>query len=61
MVKDLDHTEEDRDRNNPKTAVLEFVLKNPNFIIEEPAFPFNESIITDRITYRPSCYIKRIS
>jgi cephalosporin hydroxylase len=61
MVKGLDRTEADWDWNNPKAAALEFVQNNPNFIIEEPKFPFNESIITERITYWPSCYIKRIA
>jgi len=61
LVKGLDRTEADWDWNNPKAAALEFVEKNPRFIIEEPAFPFNESIINERITYWPSCYIKRVS
>jgi cephalosporin hydroxylase len=61
LVKGLDRTESDWDWNNPKAAAIEFVKQNPNFIIEEPAFPFNESIIDERITYWPSCYIKKIS
>jgi cephalosporin hydroxylase len=61
LVQGLDRTEADWDWNNPKAAALEFVEKNKNFIIEEPAFPFNESIINERITYWPSCYIKKIS
>lgn len=61
MVKGLDRTGEDWEWNNPKAAAIEFADQNSNFIIEEPQFPFNESIITDRITYWPSCYIKRIS
>lgn len=60
LVKGLDRTEADWDWNNPKAAALEFVKQNPNFIIEEPQFPFNESIVQERITYWPSCYIKRI-
>jgi cephalosporin hydroxylase len=61
LVKGLDRTEPDWDWNNPKAAALEFVKQNSNFIIEEPEFPFNESIINERITYWPSCYIKKIS
>jgi cephalosporin hydroxylase len=46
--------------NNPKKAAEEFVKNNNRFVFEEPKFPFNESNITERVTYWPSAYIKRI-
>lgn len=46
--------------NNPKKAAEKFVQENPNFIIEEPAFPFNEGLVKERVTYWPSAFIKRI-
>lgn len=46
--------------NNPKKALEQFVKENDSFIIEEPAFPFNEGEITERVTYWPSAFIKRI-
>lgn len=46
--------------NNPKQAVFEFVKENEQFVIEEPPFIFNEGQITERVTYWPSCYLKRI-
>ncbi len=46
--------------NNPKKAAEQFVRENNDFIIEEPAFPFNEGVITERVTYWPSAFIKRI-
>jgi len=46
--------------NNPKQAALEFVRQNQNFIIEEPSFLFNEGTITERVTYWPSGFIKRV-
>ncbi len=46
--------------NNPTSAALEFVKSNPNFVIEEPTFAFNEGNITERVTYWPSAFIKRI-
>lgn len=54
-------TEEDWDKNNPEEAALEFVANNPNFIIEEPEFPFNEGVVQDRVTYWPNAYVKRIA
>jgi cephalosporin hydroxylase len=53
-------TNPDWDTNNPKKAAEQFVKENPAFKIEEPVFPFNESVITERITYWPSAFIKRI-
>jgi len=46
--------------NNPKAAAEEFVRNHDNFIIEEPKFPFNEGLITERVTYWPSAFLKRI-
>jgi cephalosporin hydroxylase len=60
LVCGLDRTSPDWDTNNPKAAALEFVKDNHDFIIEIPAFPFNESAITEPVTYWPSSYIKRI-
>jgi len=53
-------TQPDWTWNNPKQAALEFVKNNADFRIEEPPFPFNEGQITDRVTYWPSAFIKRI-
>jgi cephalosporin hydroxylase len=46
--------------NNPKAAAEEFARNNENFIIEEPDFPFNEGSVTERITYWPSAFLRRI-
>jgi cephalosporin hydroxylase len=47
--------------NNPKRAAEDFVKNYPNFIIEEPAFLFNEGAIDFRITHWPSAFIRRIA
>lgn len=46
--------------NNPRAAAEEFAETHDNFIIEEPVFPFNEGIITERVTYWPRAFLKRI-
>jgi len=46
--------------NNPRQAALEFVAENPDFVIEEPRFAFNEGNVTERVTYWPSAFIKRL-
>jgi len=46
--------------NNPRAAALEFVKHNPDFAIEEPPLLFNESTVSERVTYWPDGYIKRV-
>jgi cephalosporin hydroxylase len=53
-------TESDWKWNNPHQAAIEFVHTNRDFIIDEPAFAFNEGNVTQRISYWPGGLIKRI-
>lgn len=53
-------TQPDWTWNNPRQAALEFVRANPDFAIEEPAFAFNEGDVSQRVTYWPSAFIKRL-
>lgn len=46
--------------NNPKAAAEEFVRTHDTFVIEEPEFPFNEGLITERVTYWPNAFLRRI-
>jgi len=52
-------TQPDWSWNNPRQAALEFVRANPDFVIEEPAFLFNEGNVSQRVTYWPSAFIRR--
>ena len=53
-------TEADWTWNNPTQAALEFVAGNPDFVLEEPPFVFNEGNIKQPVTYWPGGFIKRI-
>ena len=53
-------TGEDWIWNNPKRAALEFVEKNTDFVITEPPFLFNEGEVSERVTYWPCGFIKRV-
>jgi hypothetical protein len=53
-------SQEDWSWNNPRQAALEFVANNPDFVIAEPPFVFNEGSVTERVTYWPSAFIKRL-
>lgn len=46
--------------NNPKAAAREFVDSNPDFVIEEPDFAFNEGMVEERVTYWPDGYVRRL-
>ena len=46
--------------DNPMAAALEFATENPEFVIEQPEWAFNESELTDVITHWPGAYLKRI-
>lgn len=53
-------TQSDWTWNNPRQAAREFVSRNPSFAIAEPEFPFNEGLVTGRVTYWPGGFIKRL-
>ena len=41
-------------------AALGWVKHHPEFIIEEPPFAFNEGLVTERVTYWPDAFLKRV-
>jgi cephalosporin hydroxylase len=45
--------------NNPLSAIEDFLSANPEFALEEPAFPFNEGQVRHRVTYWPHCWLRR--
>ena len=45
--------------NNPLAAVDAFLARNPDFVLEEPGFPFNEGAVRNRVTYWPNSFLKR--
>jgi cephalosporin hydroxylase len=53
-------TKADWTTNNPRQAVIEFTARNNNFVVEEPKWPFNESLLDRRVTYWPDAFIKRL-
>lgn len=45
--------------NNPTEAAAEFAARHPEFILEQPAWPFNESALTKNITHWPGAWLRR--
>lgn len=53
-------TSEDWEWNNPEAAAKEFQVKHPNFVLDYPAFKFNEGQITQPVTYWPNGFLKKV-
>ena len=54
-------TQPDWEWNNPRRAALAFVEGRDDFVLEEPAFLFNEGAVRERVTYWPGGFIRRKS
>jgi cephalosporin hydroxylase len=48
------------DRDNPAQAARDFAATHPEFVIEQPPWPFNESTLADNITHWPDAWLRRI-
>jgi len=46
--------------DNPTFAARDFAAKHPEFVIEQPAWPFNESALDQNITHWPGAWLKRV-
>jgi len=46
--------------DNPTAAAAAFAQSHPEFVLEQPAWPFNESHLTRNITHWPGAWLKRI-
>jgi cephalosporin hydroxylase len=45
--------------DNPVQAAVEFAGRHPEFALEQPAWVFNESELTENITHWPSAWLRR--
>lgn len=45
--------------NNPAKAARDFAAANPDFVLEEPGFPFNEGMTRSRVTYWPDAFLRK--
>ncbi len=45
--------------DNPAAAAREFAEKHPEFVIEQPEWPFNESALTENVTHWPDAWLRR--
>jgi cephalosporin hydroxylase len=59
-VKDVPRAGEGWATDNPSNAAIDFAKANPQFVIEQPAWPFNESSLSRNITHWPDAWLKRV-
>lgn len=45
--------------NNPTEAAAEFAARHPEFVLEQPAWPFNESTLSENVTHWPGAWLRR--
>jgi cephalosporin hydroxylase len=45
--------------DNPAAAVAEFAQRHSEFVLEDPAWPFSESELTENVTYWPKGWLRR--
>ena len=45
--------------DNPSSAAVEFARDHPEFVLEQPPWPFNESELALNVTHWPDAYLRR--
>ena len=45
--------------DHPSSAAAEFAARHPEFVLEQPAWPFNESTLKHNITHWPGGWLRR--
>jgi cephalosporin hydroxylase len=61
LVHDAPRGAPDWATDNPAQAALDFVARHPEFVIEPPAWRFNESPLVNPVTAWPDAWLKRIA
>ncbi|MGE3274317.1 MAG: cephalosporin hydroxylase family protein [Vicinamibacterales bacterium] len=46
--------------DNPISAVHDFLATRPEFVLEQPAWPFNESELRENVTHWPQAWLRRV-
>jgi cephalosporin hydroxylase len=48
-------------QDNPVCAVHDFLTGHPEFVVEQPPWPFDESGLNRNVTHWPDAYLRRVS
>jgi cephalosporin hydroxylase len=56
---DVPRGEADWGWNHPTDAAKEFAAAHPDFVVEQPAWPFNESDLSENVTHWPGAWLRK--
>jgi cephalosporin hydroxylase len=59
LVHDVPRGDPKWKEDNPSAAAHEFASKHPEFVIQQPTWPFNESPLDANVTHWPDAWLKR--
>lgn len=45
--------------DHPEAAAAEFAARHPEFVLQQPTWPFNESELRENVTHWPGAYLRR--
>lgn len=60
-LSDVPHGDASWVDDNPSAAAREFAAEHPEFVLEQPAWPFNESKLERNVTHWPDAWLRRIN
>jgi hypothetical protein len=46
--------------DHPTAAAAEFAERHPEFVLEQPKWPFSESDLTENVTHWPGAWLRRL-
>ena len=58
-VHDVPRGDPEWKEDNPSAAALEFAGAHPEFVVEQPPWPFNESPLDKNVTHWPDAWLRR--
>jgi cephalosporin hydroxylase len=61
LVADTPRGQPSWSEDNPISAVDDFLARHPEFVVEQPDWPFNESELRKNVTHAPHAYLRRVS
>jgi cephalosporin hydroxylase len=60
LVADTPRGDKSWTEDNPISAVQDFLARHPEFVAEQPDWPFNESELSKNVTHAPHAYLRRL-
>jgi cephalosporin hydroxylase len=60
MLDDAPRGKPEWKHDNPAAAADDFASRHAEFVLEEPPFPFNEGLVTKRVTHWPRAFLRRV-